>query len=119
MVAQMHVEVGDAGESLAAQLTVVGLFPGVCTQVFGEVRAVCEAPATLWAWEGPLPCVTALVHYKIVSLSKALAASVTHVRPLALVAALMAQQRGALAEAASAVATCIWLLPSVRSLVPH
>lgn len=39
--------------------------------------------------------------------------------PFTLVAALMAQQCGALAETASAVATRIWLLPSVCSLVSH
>lgn len=37
MIAQMHIEVGDAGESLATQLTVVRLFPSVGAQVFGEV----------------------------------------------------------------------------------
>lgn len=37
MIAQMHIEVGYAGESLATQLTVVRFFPRVCAQVFGEV----------------------------------------------------------------------------------
>lgn len=39
--------------------------------------------------------------------------------PFTLVAALMAQQCGALAKAAPTVATCVWLFSSVCSLVPH
>lgn len=60
-----------------------------------------------------------LVHYEVISLSKALATSGTYMWPFTLVAALMAQQCGALAEAAPTVATRIWLLPRICTLVPQ
>lgn len=61
----MHVEVGNACEAFAAQLTAVGLLAGVRAPVLGEVRAVTEAAAALGAWEGPLAGVDALVHHQV------------------------------------------------------
>lgn len=61
----VHVEVGNACEAFAAQLTAVGLLAGVRAPVLGEVRAVTEAAAALGAWEGPLAGVDALVHHQV------------------------------------------------------